>query len=119
VAAAIAVAIILAGACALSAIWVGLLDRQEVRVIKAGVRVRLRPEWAKEQIRQHYQIEDWLQLPADLRGPATIEELVGCEGVVVGNMEETWPEWEVLWEPSGLRYGYPAEALEVVDAVRE
>ena len=47
-----------------------------------------------------------------------VEEFGSCEGTVEDRMTgptgEPWPEWNVRWAPSGLRYGYHPSELEIV-----
>lgn len=43
-----------------------------------------------------------------------VEEFGECVGVVIGQAEGDWPEVDVRWEPSGLRYAYlPSDLVEV------
>jgi hypothetical protein len=59
---------------------------------------------------------------------AHIEEFENCIGIAVGPIDsnkvplghpdydpsKVWPEWDVRWIPSGLKYGYLPEDLEIV-----
>ena len=82
--------------------------------IAAGTRVRLSAAFkafvaaqqpAPFETREEYEQTSW---------PAHLKEFDGCEGVVLGHPVDDWPEWDVRWEPSGLRYSYRAEDLEEV-----
>ena len=43
-----------------------------------------------------------------------IEEFGDCIGIVIGPVEPDWPEVDVRWQPSNLRYAYLPEDLEKV-----
>lgn len=74
--------------------WELKRDGRDVTWLMTGTIVRLRSDWRPEGMLDN------------------IREFSGCIGVVLGHPYPDWPEWEVCWEPSGLRYCYPEEALE-------
>lgn len=45
-----------------------------------------------------------------------VDEFGHCIGVVIGPMfpDTDWPEVDVRWQPSNLRYGYHPNELEIV-----
>lgn len=49
---------------------------------------------------------------------AHVDEFGSCVGIVEGHMKgpngEEWPEVDVRWLPSGLRYGYKPSELVIV-----
>jgi hypothetical protein len=46
-----------------------------------------------------------------------IDEFGDCVGVILGPMEPGWPEVDVRWKPSNLKYGYDIENLEFVAGI--
>lgn len=43
-----------------------------------------------------------------------VDEFGGCVGIVDGKPDPDWEEVDVRWQPSGLRYAYHPDDLEVV-----
>lgn len=46
-----------------------------------------------------------------------VKEFGNTVGTVIGPMELGWPEYDVMWGDTGLKYGYSAENLDVVERV--
>lgn len=44
-----------------------------------------------------------------------VEEFGDCVGIVEEPIENSWPEFNVRWQPSQLRYGYHPDHLEFIE----
>lgn len=90
--------------------------------LKAGTRVRLSAAGYAALLAGHKQnahIDRAIRAAGGDPGRWPTAEFKNCIGVVLGPVMPGWEEVDVRWEPSGLKYGYHPDHLEIVDEQRK